>query len=170
MKLISKNRAYISYFPVADLSVRQIQRQLFPYLADDHVLATVLNRLDFYSLSGFMKGFIDLVYEYQGRYYVVDYKSNFLGEEQSDYGKEQLDEAMISHDYPLQYLIYSLALHRYLKLRLPDYDPEQHLGGVYYLFLRGMKPEWGQTGVFADRPSTDLLTAFDAYLQGVADE
>ena len=133
-------------------------------------MTSVFNRLDFYSLSGFMKGFIDLVYEHQGRYYVVDYKSNFLGEEQGDYGKEQLDEAMISHDYPLQYLIYSLALHRYLKLRLPDYDPEQHLGGVYYLFLRGMKPEWGQTGVFADRPSTDLLTAFDAYLQGVADE
>lgn len=70
----------------------------------------------------------------------------------------------------MQYLIYSLALHRYLKLRLPDYDPERHLGGVYYLFLRGMKLEWGQTGVFADCPSTDLLDAFDAYLQGVADE
>lgn len=158
------------YFPVADLSVGRLKQALLPQLADDHVLSSVLDRLDFYSLTGFMKGFVDLIYEHQGRYYVVDYKSNFLGEEQGDYGQAQLDEAMISHDYPLQYLIYSLALHRYLKLRVPDYDPEVHLGGVYYLFLRGMKPEWGQTGVFADQPSTDLLEAFDAYLQGVADE
>ncbi len=158
------------YFPVADLSVGKLKQALLPHLAEDHVLRSVLSHLDFYSLSGFMKGFVDLVYEYQGRYYVVDYKSNFLGEEQSDYGKAQLDEAMISHDYPLQYLIYSLALHRYLTLRLPEYDPEQHLGGVYYLFIRGMKPGWGQAGVFADRPSTGLLEAFDDYLQGVVDE
>jgi exodeoxyribonuclease V beta subunit len=158
------------YFPVADLSVKQLKQQLLPFIADDHVLNAVINRLAFYDLSGFMKGFIDLVYEYEGRYYVVDYKSNFLGDSQQHYDRSQLDEAMISHDYPLQYLIYSLALHRYLKHRLPNYDPEQHLGGVYYLFIRGMHPEWGTAGVFADQPSVDLLNALDNYLKGITHE
>jgi exodeoxyribonuclease V beta subunit len=158
------------YFPVVDLSVKQLKQHLLPLIADDHVLKAVINRLDFYDLNGFMKGFIDLVYEHEGRYFVVDYKSNFLGTAQQDYAASNLDEAMVSHDYPLQYLIYSLALHRYLKLRLPDYDPEQHLGGVYYLFIRGMHPEWGSAGIFADRPSAELITAFDNYLQGISDE
>lgn len=70
----------------------------------------------------------------------------------------------------MQYLIYSLALHRYLKLRLPDYDPEQHLGGVYYLFIRGMHPEWGSAGIFSDQPSIDLLNALDNYLKGITHE
>ena len=158
------------YFPVAHLSVSSLKRQLKPHLVENSALSQVINHSSFYDLSGFMKGFIDLIFEYEGRFYVVDYKSNFLGSQPQDYATEQLDEAMISHDYPLQYLIYSLALHRYLALRLPDYDPELHLGGVYYLFIRGMHPEWGQAGVFADSPSVELLTAFDHYLQGLSNE
>jgi len=158
------------YFPVSHLSVNSFKQAVTPYLEPKSVLARTINNSDFYDLSGFMKGFIDLIFEHEGRFYVVDYKSNFLGRDASNYGVEELDEAMISHDYPLQYLIYSLALHRYLSLRLANYDPEQHLGGVYYLFIRGMHPEWGQAGVFADKPSADLLIAFDNYLQGVSDE
>ena len=158
------------YFPVSHLSVSSLKRQLKPHLVENSALAQVINRSDFYDLSGFMKGFIDLIFEHEGRFYVVDYKSNFLGSQPQDYATEQLDEAMISHDYPLQFLIYSLALHRYLALRLADYDPELHFGGVYYLFIRGMHPEWGQAGVFADRPSVQLLTAFDHYLQGLSNE
>ena len=116
-----------------------------------------------------MKGFIDLVFEDQGRFYIVDYKSNHLGHQQTGYQTDELNQAMISHDYPLQYLIYSLALHRYLRLRLPDYDPEQHLGGAYYLFIRGMQPEWGQAGVFYDKPSVAVLDALDLCLQGLSD-
>jgi len=155
------------YFPVTHLNVSSLKKQLKPYLVENSVLSQVINRSDFYDLSGFMKGFIDLIFEHEGRFYVVDYKSNFLGSNPQNYATAQLDEAMISHDYPLQYLIYSLALHRYLALRLPDYDPELHFGGVYYLFIRGMHPDWGQAGIFADRPSTALLTVFDHYLQGL---
>jgi exodeoxyribonuclease V beta subunit len=158
------------YFPVAQLSVASFKQAIKPYLTENSALERVINQSDFYDLSGFMKGFIDLIFEHEGRFYVVDYKSNFLGSEPNDYAMAELDEAMISHDYPLQYLIYSLALHRYLALRLPDYDPEQHLGGVYYLFIRGMHPQWGQAGVFADKPSADLLIAFDHYLQGLSDD
>ena len=157
------------YFPVTSLTVRRLQKTLLPLLAADSPLAQVISQLHFSSLTGFMKGFIDLVYEHQGRYYIVDYKSNWLGVNEAAYQSTALDQAMVSHDYPLQYLIYSLALHRYLRLRLPDYDPELHLGGAYYLFIRGMKPDWGQSGVFYDKPSVALLDALDLCLQGLTD-
>jgi len=157
------------YFPVASLTVTRLQKTLLPLLDVDSPLAKVILQLNFSSLTGFMKGFIDLVYEHQGRFYIVDYKSNWLGVSEGAYQSNALDQAMISHDYPLQYLIYSLALHRYLRLRLPDYDPEHHLGGAYYLFIRGMKPDWGQSGVFFDKPSVTLLDALDDCLQGLSD-
>ena len=157
------------YFPVAGLSVSGIQQSLLPLLAPDSPLAEVISQLQFYDLTGFMKGFIDLVFEDQGRFYIVDYKSNHLGHQQTGYQTDELNQAMVSHDYPLQYLIYSLALHRYLRLRLPDYDPEQHLGGAYYLFIRGMQPDWGQAGVFYDKPSVAVLDALDLCLQGLSD-
>jgi len=154
------------YFPVVELTVNSIQRALLPLLPEHSPLKTVISRLGFYKLTGFMKGFIDLVFEHEGRFYIVDYKSNHLGNNEADYQSEQLDNAMIAHDYPLQYLIYTLALHRYLKLRLPHYDPEQHLGGAYYLFIRGMKAEWGHAGIFYDKPDLDVLNAFDRCIQG----
>lgn len=95
-------------------------------------------------LQGFMKGFIDLVFEHQGRFYLADYKSNFLGAASGAYASEFLHQAMLSHHYDLQAQIYLVALHRYLSQRLPGYSPEKHLGGSYYLFLRGMAPEQGE--------------------------
>lgn len=94
--------------------------------------------LDFHQLKGFLKGFIDLVFEYQGRYYLLDYKSNYLGDSVEAYDQRAMQSAMYSHHYDLQAWIYTLALDRYLTVRIPNYDPEQHLGGVFYLFLRGM--------------------------------
>jgi exodeoxyribonuclease V beta subunit len=155
------------YFPVSQLSVNSLKRQLLPHLSSNSPLALVLNQLHFFDLTGFMKGFIDLIYEHEGRFYVVDYKSNYLGDQPENYSEQPINQAMISHHYPMQYLIYTLALHRYLRLRIADYDPEQHLGGVYYLFIRGMHPDWQQAGVYSDRPSSELITAFDAYLQGI---
>ena len=156
------------YFPVAGLSVSGLQQALLPLLAEESPLAKVISQLQFSDLTGFMKGFIDLVFEYEGRFYIADYKSNYLGLQQAAYQTDELNRAMVSHDYPLQYLIYSLALHRYLRLRLPDYDHEEHLGGAYYLFIRGMQPEWGQAGVFYDKPSVAVLDALDQCLQGLS--
>ncbi len=154
------------YFPVTGLTVDGLQKCLLPLLNTESPLAQVISQLKFSSLSGFMKGFIDLVYEFQGRFYIVDYKSNWLGTSQGAYQQDVLDQAMISHDYPLQYLIYSLALHRYLRLRLSDYDPDVHFGGAYYLFIRGIQPKWGQSGIFFDRPSVQVLDALDLCLTG----
>ena len=94
--------------------------------------------LVFEPLNGYLKGFIDLMFCLNGRYYLVDYKSNWLGETSTDYQQDALHAAMTSHHYDLQAWIYTLALDQLLARRLPDYDPEKHLGGAFYLFLRGM--------------------------------
>lgn len=117
-----------------------------------------LARLGFGAWSGFLRGFVDLVFERDGAYFVVDYKSNHLGPHLEDYRPEQLSSVMAEHHYYLQYVLYSVALHRYLGQRLTGYDPAKHFGGVYYLFLRGMHPSVGpDTGVFFHRPSVRLL-------------
>ncbi|KXU79892.1 exodeoxyribonuclease V subunit beta [Aeromonas enteropelogenes] len=113
--------------------------------------------LSFATVQGMLKGFIDLVFEWQGRWYLLDYKSNHLGMSPADYSRPALEQAMVEHRYDLQYQLYSLALHRLLALRLPGYDFEQHFGGVFYLFLRGMP----QGGIFHTRPSRELVLGLD---------
>ncbi len=118
-------------------------------------------------VRGLMKGFIDLVFRHRDRYYIVDYKSNHLGDRFDDYGPEQLKTAMAAHRYGLQYLVYTVALHRYLRHRLAGYDYRRHFGGVYYLFLRGMHPRHGASrGVFYDLPEPALIEALDALFAG----
>ncbi len=117
------------------------------------------------TLHGFMKGFIDLVFEHNNRYYILDYKSNFLGHRPSDYAPHRLLLSMGEHHYILQYLIYTLALHRFLKARLPDYDSRRHFGGVYYLFLRGIAADAPPgNGVFYDRPADPFIEALSGLL------
>ena len=111
--------------------------------------------------NGFMKGFIDLVFKWQDRYYIADYKSNYLGMHIEDYSQERLAKAIHSSGYDLQYHIYTLALHRYLGLRMQDYDYEAHFGGVYYLFLRGMHPTKDASGVFFHRPDRPTIEKLD---------
>ena len=115
-------------------------------------------RLGFRELQGYLGGFIDLVFLHEGRWYVVDYKSNFLGPRPASYAPERLARAMSLHHYYLQYHLYVLAVHRYLTLRLPGYDYARDFGGVAYLFLRGMSPRHAPgCGVFFDRPSSALV-------------
>jgi len=112
---------------------------------------------------GMVTGVIDLVFEYRGRYYLADYKSNYLGSELQDYNPQRLQQAMFDRRYDLQSLLYALALHRLLRLRLPNYDYEQHFGGSYYLFLRAMRPaQANRYGIHFDRPAKDAIEQFDA--------
>jgi exodeoxyribonuclease V beta subunit len=132
--------------------------------------ADKLLELEVSSISGFMKGFIDLIFEFEGRWYIVDYKSNFLGNSYNDYSYDAMTEAMMEHHYFLQYHIYVVALHKYLTFRKTDYHYDDHFGGVFYLFLRGMKetpvesvgthPDGENTaeqGVFFDRPDYEFI-------------
>ncbi|HLK12800.1 MAG TPA: exodeoxyribonuclease V subunit beta [Candidatus Binatia bacterium] len=116
-------------------------------------------------VRGYMKGFVDLVFTCAGRYWLADYKSNWLGDTPADYAAERLPAVMAAHGYHLQYLIYTVALHRWLRLRLPGYAYEAHFGGVFYLFLRGLDPASGPArGVFHDRPARALVEALDALM------
>jgi exodeoxyribonuclease V beta subunit len=124
--------------------------------------------LGFGKLNGYLNGFIDLVFEHGGRYYLVDWKSNHLGTSPASYGPEALEGAMAQHGYHLQYLLYSVALDRYLALRLPAYDRATHFGGVLYLFVRGIRPAWRvdglPAGVFFHRPADEVIDALSALL------
>ncbi len=115
--------------------------------------------LHFAPVRGFLRGFIDLVVEHGQRFYVIDYKSNEL----DDYGEASLEAAMWEHDYGFQAILYALALHRYLKRRLPGYEFSKHFGGVRYLFLRGMTGEAGR-GIYRIDPSLQWMTALEAML------
>ena len=81
---------------------------------------------------------------------------------------DALSEAMAEHSYYLQYLLYVVALHRYLGSRLPAYQYESHFGEVYYLFLRGMQPGHTDSGIYRDRPSLALIEALDQFFRGEA--
>jgi exodeoxyribonuclease V beta subunit len=140
----------------------------FNQLAHQHdPLSKQAGELGFHRLKGMLKGFIDLVFEHDGKYYVLDWKSNHLGDSVADYHGENLDRAMADHRYDLQYQIYALALHRFLKSRLACYDYDQHFGGVYYLFLRGVDGQ-SNNGIFSAKPSQIFLEQFDKLIDGEA--
>jgi len=110
-------------------------------------------------LEGLLTGFIDLVYRHEGRVYLVDYKSNQL----ADYASAALAEAMSAREYDLQYVIYTLALHRWLRFRHADYDYDRDFGGVRYLFCRGLdRASESSPGIYATRPSRELIDQLDA--------
>ncbi len=148
------------YFPLESMQLNKFNRVLreffFEPLPDRHEV-----------LEGLMVGFIDLVFRCDGRYYVADYKSNHLGDRPADYHRDNLETAMLEHRYDLQYLIYTLALHRFLKGRIRNYDYAEHFGGIFYLFLRGMHPEYAsETGVFSACPPFALIDALDQCCAG----
>lgn len=116
-------------------------------------------------LNGMFKGFIDLTFEHEGRYYVVDYKSNWLGPDNGAYTREAMDQAILDHRYDLQYVLYLLALHRQLKARLPGYDYDLHVGGAVFVFLRGVHAP--TQGVYFARPAKSLIEQLDALFSGV---
>ncbi len=119
-------------------------------------------------IHGFLNGFIDVVARVGERWYVMDYKSNWLGNDLADYSPAAIGRAMDRHGYHLQYLLYVTALHRLLRIRLADYDYDRHIGGAFYLFLRGMRPHQPGSGVYRDRPSRACIEAIDACFRGDA--
>ena len=118
-------------------------------------------------LNGMLKGFIDLIVEHDGCYYVIDYKSNWLGDSAEAYTPKAMREATLQARYDVQYAIYTLALHRQLRARLPGYDYERHMGGVLYLYLRGI--DSSGHGVHAERLPFALIDAMDRlFAQGAS--
>ena len=162
------------YFPMEDANINALAK-----LLTDHRNTALVDpnntygnnpvRLPSYqSLKGMMHGFIDLVFEQNGKYYVCDYKSSHLGDNFEDYNYHALRNNVEQNYYDLQYLIYSLALHRYLQKNVADYNAEQHFGGIYYLYLRGMTSDEKHSGagVYFRKILLSDLTALDYIFSG----
>lgn len=142
------------YFSLDRVSKQSLVKLLSAHGVDERIG----KRLEFLEVEGFLKGFIDLVFEYDGRYYLLDWKSNHLGRRVEDYRNEVLSNVMVEEAYVLQYLLYTVALHQYLAVRIPNYSYEKEFGGIFYLFLRGMNPDNGsEYGVYHDIPSVTLI-------------
>ncbi|GED22318.1 RecBCD enzyme subunit RecB [Halomonas halmophila] len=143
------------------LAVHQVDTRQLDTLVSRHTLGgRARPALDPDRLNGMLKGFIDLVAEHQGRYYVLDWKSNHLGADDAAYAPEAMTEAVLAKRYDVQYCLYLLALHRLLKARQPGYDIERHLGGALYVFLRGSRSP--SRGVHAECPPRELIEGLDA--------
>ncbi|MGR5365914.1 exodeoxyribonuclease V subunit beta [Photobacterium damselae] len=138
-------------FPIEDLNAIKLSE----LIAKHDPLSRNLPDLEFSDVSGMIKGFIDLTFEANGKFYVLDWKSNHLGDDASVYTIDSIKESMRDHRYDLQYQIYSLALHKFLSTRIPDYDYEKHFGGVFYVYLRGV--DTNLNGIFHTKPSLEFL-------------
>lgn len=146
------------YFPV-----QSFQSAALSGLSDETAPLLLKNFRD--SLEGVMNGKLDLFFQHNGRYYILDWKSNYLGDKPEDYDQEALKEVMSSEGYHLQYHLYTLAAVRYLKTRLNDFDYERDFGGVIYLFLRGMR-KGKDTGVFCCKPDWKKIEKMEAVFTG----
>jgi exodeoxyribonuclease V beta subunit len=155
------------YFPLNHLSPRNFSKifSSHPQAEELKDFSGNLAKLDFRPLRGFMKGFIDLVFQHAGRFYLVDWKSNYLGPTLDDYDQTALIQTMQTDLYTLQYHLYTLALHQYLRYQKPEYCYEDHFGGVFYIFIRGVDNLRSPgTGVFFDFPDSDLIHALGKML------
>ena len=112
----------------------------------------------------YIRGEIDHIYQHDGRYYILDYKTNHLGNHPDDYTPAKIREAMNDHHYWLQAALYQVALHRLLKTRLPDYDPARHLGGIEYHYLRGIDPAHPTHGTYGWNYPPDFIAELDRLL------
>lgn len=156
-------------FPLRSITPNDLSR-IFKKYGESVISSDFPTRIDemqFYPAQGFMRGFIDLVFNHKQRFFIIDWKSNYLGNRLEDYHTQNLKTAMEKNYYILQYYFYAVALDRYLQKRLPDYDYEKHFGGVFYFFVRGVDPARGsEFGIYHDLPRQELMNALSKALIG----
>jgi exodeoxyribonuclease V beta subunit len=151
-------------FPVKPFTRESVKHVFSEHGRDDTATAYArsIESLSFVPTEGLMKGYIDLIFKHQGRYFIIDWKSNFLGPALSHYDLEALRNVMHQDFYFFQYHLYALALHRFLTMRIPDYRYQTHFGGIFYVFLRGIDAAGGnQFGIFSDLPAYELIRGLD---------
>lgn len=153
-------------FPLGRLASGPLQSLLTRHslLAQDEP-----NRFSFNPVTGMLKGYIDLVFEWQGRFFIVDWKSNWLGNSPLDYAQAALQAEMDRRNYFLQYLLYTVALDKYLRLRLPGYKYERDFGGVFYIFVRGIDPAQPGLGIWREKPRAELVRELSQLLTPAAE-
>jgi exodeoxyribonuclease V beta subunit len=155
------------YFPLNPITPQKLKK-IFENHSDADILANFPRRIEKLSFSlakGFMKGYIDLIIHAGGRYFLIDWKSNFLGSRLEDYDQAALFQTMNEDFYILQYHLYTLALHQYLQMRVPGYRYERDFGGVFYVFIRGVDPDQGSDfGIYKDLPTPEIIRALGSTL------
>lgn len=154
------------FFPLALVESKQLAKILSRWNGKNAAtdLTGVVERLSFGRVRGMVRGFMDLVFRQGGKYYLLDWKSNHLGNRPDEYSPDRLAVVMESKLYYLQYLLYTVALNRYLERRDPDYRYATHFGGSLYLFLRGIDPARSGNGVYFDLPPEELIRELTDYL------
>lgn len=145
------------FFPLNRVNSERLGRILARWGENDPILSRVAAMLNFREQMGMMLGFMDLVFCSGGKYYLVDWKSNHLGNSTAAYDRQAMAREMVRHLYPLQYLLYTVALNRYLQQRDPSYRYAEHFGGIHYIFLRGVDPARTESGVFSHIPPERLI-------------
>ncbi len=151
-------------FPVQQVSLARLRELCIAHGCPKVIPAS----LDLTTLNGMLTGFADLILVWKGCFHVLDYKTNWLGPSLDDYRGNALDAAMAEHHYPLQALIYTVALHRYLRQRMDGYAAERHLGDSRYLFVRALGLATG-VGVWRKRWPPALVEALDDAFAGVGE-
>ncbi|MGJ8682469.1 3'-5' exonuclease, partial [Paraglaciecola sp.] len=157
------------YMPLHQVQVEDFNQVINGFYPQYH------RHYQFDDLNGMIKGYIDLIFEFEGKFFVADYKSNHLGESFNAYDEVAMQHCMTEHDYHLQAILYTLALHRWLKNRLLDYEYSTHVGGAYYLFVRGMTTQQVSktpcaNGVYFMKPEQALIENLDRLFSGDASQ
>lgn len=148
------------FLPIRQLTPATLQ-SLFEGILENNRFGEffeVLQNLSFRQSSGMLQGFIDLIFTHNDRFYLLDWKSNYLGPKKTDYNPESMHDSMCRSAYVLQYHLYTLALDRLLKSRLPDYRYEKHFGGSLYLYLRGVSADSTTNGIYFGRPLPEFIS------------
>jgi len=152
------------HFPVSSSFLPELAQQL-PARSKLRIYLERVSTEDFRRIEagGYLKGLIDLTFRKDGKFFILDWKSNKLGGHSEGFGQEELEREMLTHHYVLQYHLYVVALHRFLLQRVRDYNYEENFGGVYYLFVRGMKMGSGR-GIFFDLPDYETIQTLERFL------
>ncbi len=157
------------YFPVKDIDSKKLVSVFGQHNLFTGEYSQAMKQLAFSDINGFMHGYIDMVFQYDGLFYIIDWKSNLLGFSIDAYHRSKLSSAIISHYYFLQYTIYTVALHRYLShLFGKSYSYEKNFGGVFYIFVRGVDATKGhEYGIFYDKPDAVLIEKINDFFNPV---
>ena len=147
----------LEFFFRLSKSTHNILSKFFGNVFQNNYPPGISGRLYFSPVEGFMHGFIDLVFLFEGKYYIIDWKTNHLGNRYDDYKRDALSENILSSCYDIQYHIYAVALHHYLETRLADYRYGAHFGGVFYLYVRGMTPDIPDNGIYFYCPEESVI-------------
>jgi exodeoxyribonuclease V beta subunit len=171
LKGIERDRRFDEWefhFPLKRISSKDLEALFRNLITVDTAIPETIGSLRFSPIKGFMKGYVDLIFEWRERFHLIDWKSNFLGPEAQAYSQKALAGAMQKEAYHVQAIIYILALDQYLRSRIAGYHYDTHFGGAYYVFLRGVDPKLGPDfGIYRMRPPSEKIAALREALMDV---